>query len=99
MASCTLSRYNLMADEEDLFLFAAVVEAEEQEKEAARKIRMRVHNINSKRKEFGEFHHLFPYLLRDRKKFTKYFRMTQEKSFELLHMIKPLIEKRTTKFR
>nr|CAI5837536.1 unnamed protein product [Callosobruchus analis] len=29
----------------------------------------------------------------------KYFRMTQETFFELLHMIKPLIEKHTTKFR
>nr|CAI5857616.1 unnamed protein product [Callosobruchus analis] len=29
----------------------------------------------------------------------KYFRMTQEKFFELLHRIKPLIEEHFTKFR
>nr|CAI5849039.1 unnamed protein product [Callosobruchus analis] len=29
----------------------------------------------------------------------KYFKMTREKFFVLLHMIKPLIEKHTTKFR
>nr|CAI5820816.1 unnamed protein product [Callosobruchus analis] len=29
----------------------------------------------------------------------KYFRMTQDNFFELLHMIKSLIEKHTTKFR
>nr|CAI5833264.1 unnamed protein product [Callosobruchus analis] len=79
--SCTLSRSNLLVDEEDLILFAAVVEAEEEEKEAARKKRMWVHNINIKRKELGEFHQLFPDLLRDRKKFMKYFRMAQETFF------------------
>nr|CAI5816827.1 unnamed protein product [Callosobruchus analis] len=60
---------------------------------------MWMHNINSKRKQFGEFHHVFPDVFHDRKKFMKCFRMTLEIFFELLHMIKPLIEKHTTKFR
>lgn len=47
-----------------------------------------VHKINVKRKTFGEFPHLFPDLLRDREKFIKYFRMSQEKFYKILENVK-----------
>lgn len=85
------------SDEEVLFL-ATVAEAEEEEK-AKRKRKTWVHEINTNRLTFGEHHHLFPDLLRDRKKFLKYFRMSQDKFYELLELIKPDIEKKDTTFR
>ena len=38
------------------------------------KRRYAVHPINRERKQFGEFHHLFPRLLEDDVKFKDYFR-------------------------
>eukprot|EP00102_Acyrthosiphon_pisum_P023738 XP_016660948.1 PREDICTED: uncharacterized protein LOC103309795 [Acyrthosiphon pisum] len=87
------------SDEEMLFL-ATIVEAEEEEKEQyKRKHNMWVHEINTKRNRFGEHHHLFPDLLKDQKKFLKYFRMSPEKFYRLLNFIKNDIEKKDTTFR
>ncbi|KAK9887104.1 hypothetical protein WA026_020048 [Henosepilachna vigintioctopunctata] len=60
---------------------------------------MWIHEINSKMLTFGEFHHLFPDLLSDEKKFFKYFRMSPNKFSELLALIRPDKEKRNTTFR
>lgn len=90
-----------MSDSEEEMLFlATVVEAEEEEKEKLkRKHKFWVHEINTKRPRFGEHHHLFPDLLRDEKKFLKYFRMSPEKFYQLLELIKNNIVKKDTKFR
>ncbi|KAL4122215.1 hypothetical protein QTP88_014587 [Uroleucon formosanum] len=64
-----------------------------------KKKKMWVHEINSKRLIFGEHSHLFQDLLKDSKKFIKYFRMSQEKFYELLDMIRPDIENQDTTFR
>ncbi|KAJ8883856.1 hypothetical protein PR048_015711 [Dryococelus australis] len=56
-----------------------------------------IHEINLKREEFGEFHHLFSDLLRDEERSFKYFRMSSAKFVELLRML-PL-QKNETNFR
>lgn len=56
-----------------------------------------IHEINLKREEHGEFHHLFPDLLRDEERFFKYFRMSSGKFLNLLKML-PL-RKMDTNFR
>ena len=76
------------SDEEVLFL-ATIVQEEERR---VRKRKMWVHEINAKRRTLGEYYHLFPDLLRDRKKFVKYFRMSQEKFYELLEIIRPDVD-------
>lgn len=83
------------SEDEDLFLFC-LMESEEEEK---RERQLWVHPINKKRDTFGEFHHLFPDLLKDNRKFFQYFRMSPEKFYELLNMLTPLIEKQNTNFR
>lgn len=79
--------------------FATVLEAEEEEQSSKKKKKMWVHEINSKRLIFGEHKHLFQDLLKDSKKFIKYFRMSQQKFYELLDIIRPDIEKQNTTFR
>lgn len=63
------------------------------------KKRIWVHNINMKRKLYGEFHTLFDDLLRDEAKFFQYFRMTHEKFFDLLNLLRSTIEKQNSTFR
>lgn len=48
-----------------------------------------VHPILQNRQELGEFHHLFPELLKYPDKFRNYFRMTKSEFYELLDLIKP----------
>lgn len=84
--------------EEEILFLATVIEAEEEEQRSKKK-KMWAHEINSKRLIFGEHNHLFQDLLKDSKKFLKYFRMSQEKFYELLDIIRPDIEKQDTTFR
>ncbi|XP_067000348.1 uncharacterized protein [Anabrus simplex] len=84
------------SSEEDL-LFAVALLANEEEEKRERKVW--VHNIYEKRETYGEFHHLFPDLLKDRSKFFHYFRMSQEKFYELLNLVKPCVERENTTFR
>lgn len=86
------------SSDESVFL-CALLTNEEEEQMMNKKRKVWTHNINKKRNEFGEFHHLFPDLLKDNSKFFQYFRMSQEKFYELLNHIKPLIEKQNTRFR
>lgn len=76
---------------------ALCVLGEEIERETRKKKRKWVHEINLKRQEYGEFHHLFPDLLEDEQKFFKYFRMSSEKFYDLLKILD--IQKQDTTFR
>lgn len=58
-----------------------------------------VHDIPNSRYKEGEYHTLFPRLLRHPDRFHTYFRMTKEKFYELLQIIKPHIELQNTFFR
>lgn len=85
------------SSDEDFFVFSAVLSAEEEEKKSKKSCW--IHEINRKREELGEFHHLFDDLKRDKKKFFKYFRMSEEKFYELLNLVKDSITRQNTKFR
>lgn len=78
------------SDEDDMIALACL-EIEKQNR------RFWVHEINLKRDVFGEFVNLFPDLLRDDQKFFKYFRLSQEKFFELVKIL-PL-KRQDTNFR
>ena len=69
----------MSSSEEEIIILAMLCEEEEEEKEAKKKRRFWVHPINQKRKQYGEFHHLFPELKRFEEKFFQYFRMSQIK--------------------
>ncbi|KAJ8946641.1 hypothetical protein NQ314_008813 [Rhamnusium bicolor] len=56
-----------------------------------------IHEINLKRETYGEFYHLFPDLLADKENFFKYFRMSSEKFYELVHLLN--LKKQDTNFR
>ncbi|KAL0124146.1 hypothetical protein PUN28_006162 [Cardiocondyla obscurior] len=63
------------------------------------KKRVWVHNINLRRKEKGEYHHLINNLKEDRSRYENYFRMTKEE-FEVLHdLIKEDIKTENTQMR
>lgn len=79
--------------EEDVMVALACAEVEAQEKQR----RYWVHEIYLKRKNCGEFYHLFPDLLADEEKFFKYFRMSSTKFYELLDLLK--LGKQNTNFR
>lgn len=96
---CSGSSWRNMSDSSEDEVFLLYCWAQEEEEEDARNVRTWVHDINTKRPVFGEHHHLFPDLLRDKTKFIQYFRMSQERFYELLNLIKPAIERQDTKFR
>jgi len=52
-----------------------------------------VHEINEKREEFGEFHHLFIELSTYEDCFVIYFRMTREQFEEIHELVLPRISK------
>jgi len=52
-----------------------------------------VHEVNMKRREFGEFHHQMKQLRQDEAKFKEYFRMSSNQFEQLLSPIKDDIEK------
>lgn len=82
------------SDDEVVLLASLLADEEEQKKR-----KCWVHTINKRREEFGEFHHLFPDMRRDKKKFMKYFRMSEEKFFELNELLTPIIQHKDTNFR
>ena len=53
-----------------------------------------VHEVNMKRREFGEFHHLMKQLRQDEVKFKEYFQMSSNQFEQLLSLIKDDIEKK-----
>lgn len=64
-----------------------------------KKRRKWVHEINKKRDEFGEFHHLCNELTSYEDRFASYFRMTREQFEELHELVSPGISKITTNWR
>ena len=58
-----------------------------------------VHEVNMKRRESGEFHHLMKQLRHDEVKFKEYFRMTSNQFEKLLSLIKDDIEKKEVNYR
>ena len=58
-----------------------------------------VHELNMKRREFGEFHHLMKQLRQDEMKFEEYFRMSSNQFEQLLSLIKDDIEKKEVNYR
>jgi hypothetical protein len=58
-----------------------------------------VHEVNMKRREFGEFHHLMKQLRQDEVKFKEYFRMSSNQFEQLLSLIKDDIEKKEVNYR
>nr|CAH7727558.1 unnamed protein product [Callosobruchus chinensis] len=52
-----------------------------------------VNDILAKRKEYGEFHHLYDDLKKDEKSFFDYYRMNQDTCNYSLGAIKEIIEK------
>lgn len=80
------------SDEEELLLLLAL-------SQARRKKRKWVHEINQKKKEFGEFHRLCSELSSFEDRFFTYFRMSREQ-FENLHtLLENKISKQTTNWR
>jgi len=57
------------------------------------------HEVNMKRREFGEFHHLMKQLRQDEVKFKEYFRMSNNHFEQLLSLIKDDIEKKEVNYR
>lgn len=97
----TVANMESSSEEEFLVVSAICADVEQQERKKnqvkRRKHRFWVHDIFKKRKEYGEFHHLFPDLLKDDAKFFQYFRMSQHKFFELLNKLR--YSKKYTPFR
>jgi len=58
-----------------------------------------VHELNMKRREFGEFHHLMKQLRQDEMKFEEYFRMSINQFEQLLSLIKDDMEKKEVNYR
>ena len=58
-----------------------------------------VHEVNMKRREFGEFHHLMKQIRQDEVKFKKYFRMSSNQFEHLLSLIKDDTEKKEVNYR
>jgi len=58
-----------------------------------------VHEVNMKRREFGEFHHLMKQLPLDEVKFKEYFRMSSNQFENILSHIKDEIEKKEVNYR
>ncbi|XP_050300615.1 uncharacterized protein LOC126739132 [Anthonomus grandis grandis] len=85
--------------DEELFLFQILLEEEEKTEKKKRKHKMWVHDICRERKLYGEFHHLIPDLKKDPTKFFEYFRMSEEKFEELLHILNNDLIKQKSKFR
>ena len=52
-----------------------------------------MHPINSKRKELGEYHHLFSDVRKDKARFFQYTRMTQETFAYILKKVEHRITK------
>ena len=52
-----------------------------------------VHPINRKRREYGEYHHLFIELKKDNQKFFEYMRMTQDTFYYILNKIEHRLAK------
>jgi len=78
------------SDEELLILLALKIK---------KKKRKWVHEINVKREEFGEFHHLCKELSTYEDRFVNYFRMTREQFEEIHELVSPRISKLTTNWR
>ncbi|KAL4121230.1 hypothetical protein QTP88_013786 [Uroleucon formosanum] len=64
-----------------------------------KKRRKWVHEINEKREEFGEFHHLCRELSTYEDRFVNYFCMTREQFEEIHELVSPRISKLTTNWR
>ena len=58
-----------------------------------------VHEVNMKRRDSGEFHHLMKQLRQDEVKFKEYFRMSRNQFEQLLSLIKDDIEKKEVNYR
>lgn len=83
--------------DEDIVVISCIISEEEERIKRKRKIW--VHNINSKRLIFGEFHTLYSDLLEDENRFFGYIHMTRKKFFELHYILQPHITKQDTNFR
>jgi len=57
-----------------------------------------VHEVNVKRREYGEFHHLMKQLHQDEVKFKEYFRMSSNQFEQLSSLIKDDIEKKEVNY-
>jgi len=77
------------SDDEVLLLYAVVNKRE----------RKWVHEVNMKRREYGEFHHLMKQLRQNEVKFIEYFRMSSNQFEQLLSLIKDDIEKKEVNYR
>lgn len=69
------------SDKYEWFVLVTIVEAAEEEM-VKQKRKVWVYEINTEKLIFGEHHHLLPDLLRDWKKFLKYFRMSRKKFYQ-----------------
>ena len=58
-----------------------------------------VHPIQQKRDSLGEFHHLYPQLIKDSEKFIKYFRMQKSSFSELQDICQDDLLKENTNYR
>jgi len=76
--------------DDEVLLFYAVVNKRE---------RKWLHEVNMKRREFGEFHPLMKQLRQDEDTFKEYFRMSSNQFEQLLSLIKDDIEKKEVNYR
>jgi hypothetical protein len=89
-----------MVDEETLIVALLCKEAEKEEGKRRKKHRqIWVHDIWSTRDEKGEFVTLFNDLVQDEVKFKTYFRMSQEKFFYLLRILRERLQRKSSHFR
>lgn len=84
---------------EELGQIALILDMEEKKFKVKKKRQIWVHDIFLRRKDEGEYHTLFSALEDDELKFYKYFRMSKQQFFHLLHKIEGRITKKNTKFR
>ena len=57
-----------------------------------------IHEINEWRRTYGEYHHLFPQLRRDAKRFQRYVRMTPGTFDYIRDLVSPHLEKNWSNF-
>ncbi|XP_022910414.2 uncharacterized protein [Onthophagus taurus] len=83
----------------DPIIVSTLLIEDEENEIPQREKRIWVHSINLKRQWFGEYYSLYPDLLKDDKRFFKYFHMTPLKFRQLLGMLEPHITRQNTRYR
>lgn len=87
------------SSEDDFVIALLISEDEEVSKKKKRKKAMWIHDICKRRHSDSEYNTLFENLQRDETKFFQYFRMSCQKFYELLDILRPELLRQNTRFR